>query len=832
MAEDIQVNTTVTGAQFNSTILVQSDHSYWVVWGSSASDASARGIYGQHFDADGNELGSEVRFKAGTVNWPIPWLLPDDGWVLTWYGPGDGSGTGVFGQRYDADGNAVGSQFQANTSTAGNQQIFGSTVALEGGGWVVIWDSGDDPSLGIHGQLFDASGNKVGGEFRVDATHGDAQYTNWIEPMADGGWLVSYSSSTPAYDFYTYVRRYDADGNSVGDEFQFTTEQSSMSLFRPMSDGGWVAAWNSTQAADADGGVFSRRYDANSDPLGDEVMVNTTTDGGQGIMDIELLADGGWVVLWTTYKDYDPVTFYPKNDVFFQRYDAAGNPVGGETQIDTGAYAGGWATSLADGGWVVHWWNYDADGTGVAAQRYDAGGNPVGDIIQVNAYTTGDQGPSSVEALPDGGWVVSWDSDGQDGSGQGVFMQRFDADGYPVGSGSGGGGASPILGTSGNDTLLGTAGNDTIDALGGDDSLNGAAGDDTLYGGNGADVLYGAAGVDALYGGKGNDTYLMDNTGDVIHESPGEGTDTVKSAYSFVLPANVEKLILVGTNAVDGTGNGLANQITGNGAANLLNGAAGADTLMGGEGNDTLNGGAGADTMKGNKGNDVFLVDNTGDKPIEYAGQGYDTVKSGVSFTLADNIEKLVLTGASAINGTGNGLKNVLVGNSAKNKLWGNDDNDKLVGNNGSDSLYGGNGNDTLQGGGHGDLLVGGAGNDLLTGGGGPDAFLFNSALNAATNVDTITDFMGGTDQIHLDDDIFTSLGPVSANTPLASAKFHQGAGATSAHDATDRIIYDTSSGALYYDADGLGGTAAVKFTSLGITSHPAVDAGDFLVVV
>jgi Ca2+-binding RTX toxin-like protein len=203
-----------------------------------------------------------------------------------------------------------------------------------------------------------------------------------------------------------------------------------------------------------------------------------------------------------------------------------------------------------------------------------------------------------------------------------------------------------------------------------------------------------------------------------------------------------------------------------------------------------------------------------------------------VSFALSANVEKLVLTGSNAINGTGNGLKNVLLGNSVSNKLYGNDNADKLLGNDGNDSLYGGNGIDTLEGGGHSDLIMGGLGHDSLLGGGGADAFLFNTALNESTNVDTITDFLSGIDRIRLDDDIFTVLGPVGANTPLAAAKFHKAAGATAAHDADDRIIYNTSTGALYYDADGQGGDAAVQFATLGTASHPNLVAGDLIVVV
>jgi Ca2+-binding RTX toxin-like protein len=116
---------------------------------------------------------------------------------------------------------------------------------------------------------------------------------------------------------------------------------------------------------------------------------------------------------------------------------------------------------------------------------------------------------------------------------------------------------------------------------------------------------------------------------------------------------------------------------------------AGRDTLQGGTGNDTLDGGTGADTMLGGAGDDIYFVDNKDDTATEAKGSGTDTVYASVSYTLGSNVEKLVLTGTEAINGTGTKLDNVLVGNAAANKLDGGY---------GSDTLSGGLGNDTLTG--------------------------------------------------------------------------------------------------------------------------------------
>ncbi len=137
-----------------------------------------------------------------------------------------------------------------------------------------------------------------------------------------------------------------------------------------------------------------------------------------------------------------------------------------------------------------------------------------------------------------------------------------------------------------------------------------------------------------------------------------------------------------------------------------------ADTISGLAGNDTLDGGAGADSLIGGAGNDTYIVDNVGDKVVEAANGGTDLVKSSVSFTLAANVEQLILTGSAAINGTGNELANVITGNSAANSLSGAAGNDTLNGGAGNDTLDGGAGNDSLDGGAGADNMIGGAGND------------------------------------------------------------------------------------------------------------------------
>jgi Ca2+-binding RTX toxin-like protein len=227
-----------------------------------------------------------------------------------------------------------------------------------------------------------------------------------------------------------------------------------------------------------------------------------------------------------------------------------------------------------------------------------------------------------------------------------------------------------------NLTLLGTA------------NLSGTGNSATniLIGNSGNNTLSGLGGADIMQGGAGSDSYVVENIGDVVDENAGEGTDSVQSSVTHILSANVENLTFTGSSAIAGTGNALDNVLTGN---------SGNNTLTGGGGNDTLNGGSGTDTMNGGTGNDTFVVAQTGDVANENSNEGIDLVQSSVTFTLGANVENLLLTGSSAVSGTGNTLDNLLTGNSGSNTLTGNAGNDTLDGGTGgTDALRGGQGND------------------------------------------------------------------------------------------------------------------------------------------
>jgi Ca2+-binding RTX toxin-like protein len=385
-----------------------------------------------------------------------------------------------------------------------------------------------------------------------------------------------------------------------------------------------------------------------------------------------------------------------------------------------------------------------------------------------------------------------------------------------------------LTGTNLADTINGFDGHDVLIGLDGNDILNGGLGDDELFGQAGNDLLNGGAGADIMNGGAGNDIYIVDNAADVVTELAGGGTDRIQSSISLSLNVSgrfdVENLTLTGSSAINGFDNSLSNVLTGNNAVNTLTARAGNDTLFGmggddflsgGTGSDSLNGGTGADAMSGEAGNDNYVVDNVGDTVIEASGGGADRILSSISLNLSVgallNVENLTLTGASALNGTGNTSSNALVGNNADNVLAGLGCSDQISGLGGNDSLDGGIGNDTLNG---------GVGNDSIITGTGTDRVVFNTAIGA--DIDQVQDFSHTFDTFVLENAIFTALAP----GVLPAAAFVIGAAATT---ADQHIIYDSASGALSYDADGVGGAAQTQFAQL--TSGLPLANNDFLVI-
>lgn len=437
-----------------------------------------------------------------------------------------------------------------------------------------------------------------------------------------------------------------------------------------------------------------------------------------------------------------------------------------------------------------------------------------------------------------------------------------------------------LIGNAGKNRLTGTAQGDSIDGGSGNDTLAGGAGDDTLVGGAGTDLasyaaatgdlvidlslgtpqalaglgsasfsdiedVEGGLGDDRLTGNSGNNRLIGGDGDDTL--AGGAGNDTLAGGagsdladYSAASAGVTVSLAVTGSQTTGGAGSDTLSQIenlTGSGHADRLTGTSTANTISGGNGADTIIGGGGADSMIGGADGDIFLLATVADHAAGetvIGGDGSDELRyTGGSGSLVlssgVDVERVVIgtgsgpsavtTGTAAINISAVNLEQAvtLTGNNGANRLVGTGFDDLLQGNGGNDSLVGGNGADTL---------VGGQGLDTLIGDAGADVFIFSTAPSASGNRDTITDFSVTDDLIHLSAAVMSGLGAAGA---LAADAFASGAGLTSAQDGTDRIIYNTTSGALYYDADGQGGTAAVQFATL--SNLASVTKDDFLII-
>ncbi|MEY8144690.1 hypothetical protein AB9F27_21465, partial [Falsihalocynthiibacter sp. CO-5D18] len=437
---ETQVNTYTTNEQTNQQITALSNGGWVITWQSLDQDGDIYGIYAQAFNADGTPQGGETQvnvYTTGNQEYQQITALSDGGWVITWRSPGqDGDDSGVYAQAYNADGTPQGGETHVSTYIAGSQYSQ-QVTALSDGGWVITWTSWgqDGDAAGIYAQAYNADGTPQGTETQVNTYTTLEQYNAQITGLNDGGWVITWVSYDQDGSFPgVYAQAYNPDGTPQGGETQvntYTTSGQYEPQITALSDGGWVIAWNSS-GQDGDGwGIYAQAYNPDGTPQGSETQVNTYTADNQYFPQITALSDGGWVITWTSQRqDGDG------NGVYAQAYNADGSARGDETQVNTYTASSQYEpqiTALEGGGWVITWLSAGQDGSsyGVYAQAYYADGSTQGDETQVNTYTEGNQYLPQIAALEGGGWVITWQSTGQDGGGAGVYSRSF----QPVASG-------------------------------------------------------------------------------------------------------------------------------------------------------------------------------------------------------------------------------------------------------------------------------------------------------------------------------------------------------------------------------------------------------------
>jgi len=355
---------------------------------------------------------------------------PDGNFVIVWTGSNgqDGDLGGIFGRRFDVTGAPLGGEFPVNAYTTSDQGIarIGSNDA---GNFVVTWTHVDPGAAGyeIRARRFDATGTPQGGDIAVNTYTTGVQARSSVGVSSTGSFVVVWDSAggQDGDDLGVFAQRFDSAGAKVGNEFQvnqYTTGYQARSRIAMKPAGDFIVVWASPQDAQL-GAIMARRYDAAGNPLGGEFQVNTTELGAQYQPDVALAQDGKAIIVWTSYAQDGS-----SGGIFAQRLDSAGARLGPEFNVNT--YTTGLQSrprvaagpNGGDGHFAIIWQSLgpDGDGFGVRAQHFDSTGKRLGVELPVNNFTADFQGTPALAPQPNGQFVAAWESFGNDGSGYGV----------------------------------------------------------------------------------------------------------------------------------------------------------------------------------------------------------------------------------------------------------------------------------------------------------------------------------------------------------------------------------------------------------------------------
>jgi hypothetical protein len=348
-------------------------------------------------------------------------------YVVTWSSYGqDGSGWGVYAQRYDSTGTAQGGEFQVNTTTYGDQ-LFSSVAMDSAGDFVITWSDHNGADYGVRARRYNALGVAQGGEIHVNTyTPGDQAYSS-VAMDAVGDFVITWSSNgQDGSGWGVYAQRYNALGVAQGGEFQVnTTEVGDQIYSRVDTDaaGDFVITWSSNGQDGSGWGVYAQRYDATGVAQGGEFQVNTTTAGDQEYSNVAMDPTGGFVITWSS-NGQDGSGW----GVYAQRYNSLGVAQGGEFQVNTTTAGDQKFSSVStDGnGNILFVWQsngQDGSGWGIFGQQYSYGGVRLGTEFQVNTTSTGDQQFASITMNSRGNAEAVWSGNGTAGSG--VYSQQY-----------------------------------------------------------------------------------------------------------------------------------------------------------------------------------------------------------------------------------------------------------------------------------------------------------------------------------------------------------------------------------------------------------------------
>jgi len=444
VGDEFRINSNTQSHQESPAVDALDGGGFVVAWQSNDVGGNGYDIYAQRFDASGTQLGDEFvvnSYVDGSQSNPTVSGVEGGGFIVSWQSNHqDGSGQGLFAQHFDVNGSAVGEEFQVNSHSYSHQQNPDSAM-LNGERYVVVWESlnQDGDLYGVYAQLYGSSGESIGDAIQVNTGVEGAQRSPSVTPF-DNGFVVvweSYNYVTSSYDVVAQV--FTENGEVAGDEFIVNSSLSASQVVPDVTQlitGGFVVTWSGGSGDDSTS-IYAQIYDEQGAPSGGEVRVNTYLTNNQTNPAVNPLSDGGFVISWESFgQDKDDSNY--QSGIYSQIFDVNGVSISNEFQVNS--YTSSYQqyptiTALSDGGFVVAWQSdgQDGNGYGIYAQRYDGDGNRIGSEFQANTYVTSTQYAPVITALNNGGFVIGWQSTGQDEFGSGVYGQRFDDSGNRVG---------------------------------------------------------------------------------------------------------------------------------------------------------------------------------------------------------------------------------------------------------------------------------------------------------------------------------------------------------------------------------------------------------------
>ncbi|MEA3226459.1 MAG: hypothetical protein U9Q07_10960 [Planctomycetota bacterium] len=368
-AAEFQINTHTTYDQKNAAIAMDQAGGFVVVWSSYLQDGSSNGIFAQRFDPNCSPIGEESQINVtSSGNQAEPAVATDAaaGFVVTWHGPApvEQDREDIFARRFDPNGGPLGDEFLVNSNTS-DRQLYPSAALNNDGTFVVVWESvdfGADGDKAICGQLYDSNGVVLGSEFVVSGEPSVCRYAN-VAADANGNFAVVWLDDAGSNSIM--ARLFDPNGLPRTQAFEVNTVRFG-SVTRPsiaMDSAGYFAVtWDGDPDLARLDDIHARVFEPNGAPLGDQLLVNATIDGPQGHPQIAMSERAEFVIVWESRIDPD----VNERDIFVQRFDNFGEPLGAEFQVNT--YSEGdqrypVATLGGDGRFVIAWQSYAQDGS-------------------------------------------------------------------------------------------------------------------------------------------------------------------------------------------------------------------------------------------------------------------------------------------------------------------------------------------------------------------------------------------------------------------------------------------------------------------------------------